>query len=129
MKGSKKIPKQFKPERVGKFSRKKRKTCFTEPIGVFITEPLVPMLTHYCLHLWHVMLLGKNYLIGERRRNFRLIEGARLTQKDFAEQFKTNFNGAIMTEHFGDQLLVSLEGCYEWCKKIGEDDTVAHNWH
>jgi galactose-1-phosphate uridylyltransferase len=69
----------------GKVLRKKHLTRQRKTIGDFMLNEFLSQYRDYRYHLQHVILLGKNFAVRQRKEAFREVPGAIMIQRDFAD--------------------------------------------
>ena len=96
----------------GRVNNKKQLQSFTKPIGDFMNQVYIPKLKEYKYHRNHFIMLSKNYTGKDRRENgFMKSLHDVFTSRDYAERLMASFDMEIMSQHFGGNASVSMEGC------------------
>ena len=95
---------------MGKVSSKKRPSRKTEPIEIFLPGEYSAAMNEYVWHKYHVLMLS-NSVTGKARKA-ALRPGSVIGKYDYADRLKCVMNGQAQSDHFGNDIALSMEGAY-----------------
>ena len=95
---------------VGKVSSKKRPSRKTEPVETFLPGEYSAAMNEYVWHKYHVLMLS-NSVTGKARKA-ALRPGSVIGKYDYADRLKCVMNGQAQSDHFGNDIALSIEGAY-----------------
>lgn len=103
-----------------KSALKKKPKIFTRKMRARVSEQMCTFigpggryqkqLDKMIYHKFSVKMLGTNYCMKSRREEASNDNGVIMTQRDHAERYSPAPNGEIMSEHFGNDRDMSMEG-------------------
>ena len=92
----------------GKFQVRKLYTLFMKPFQKFMESHYLPMSEKYAYHHNHIILLEKYEITKDRKNALRPSDVE--TTCDYVEILSFEVNYEIMSQNFGDNLSLSIEG-------------------
>jgi len=79
--------------------------------NTFLLDHYEPCLQKYKYHHSLIVLFGKYHTKKDRNVQFKKHKNWFFTERDYAERLKKEMDNELQSDHFGDSISLSIEGC------------------